>query len=132
MTDVIAGHLPMGFFSIPPTQPHIKSGNSARVGDHHEKSFQTVPGPAHRRRNDSGYETGAWYGLFAPAGTPPAIVEKISAEVRRIVASQDFVEYMLKNGFEGVGSTPAEFAEFIAKDTAKVESVIRRANVRID
>ena len=80
----------------------------------------------------AGFETGAWYGLFAPVGTPAPIVEKLSAEVKRIVASKEFTEYALKNGFEAIGSSPAEFAEFIRKDTAKVQSVIRRANVRID
>lgn len=132
MTDVIAGHLPMGFFSIPPTQPHIKSGNLRALAITTKNRSKLFPDLPTVGETIPGYETGAWYGLFAPAGTPAAIVEKIGAEVRRIVNSQEFVEYMLKNGFEGVGSTPSEFAEFIRKDTEKVESVIRRANVRID
>jgi tripartite-type tricarboxylate transporter receptor subunit TctC len=79
-----------------------------------------------------GFVTGAWYGLWAPAGTPPAIVEKISDDVRRIAHSPDIVAYMLKNGFEAATSTPAEFAEFIKRDSAKTAQVIKSANVRLE
>jgi len=79
-----------------------------------------------------GFVTGAWYGLWAPAGTPPAIVEKISNDVRRIVTSPDIAAYLLNNGFEAATSTPAEFAEFIKRDSAKTAQVIKSANVRLE
>jgi tripartite-type tricarboxylate transporter receptor subunit TctC len=132
MSDVIAGHVPFGFFAIPPAQPHIKNGNLRALAITTRNRSTLFPDLPTVAETLPGFESGAWYGIFAPAGTPAPIVEKVSAEVRRIVATREFNEYMIKNGFEGAAGTPAEFAEFIRKDSAKVESVIRRANVHIE
>lgn len=132
MSDVIAGHVPFGFFAIPPTQPQIKSGNLRALAITTKNRSSLFPDLPTVAETLPGFESGAWYGIFAPAGTPKAIIEKIGNEVKRIVAEPDFVAYMSKNGFEGVGSTPVEFTEFIKKDAAKVESVIKRANVHVD
>jgi tripartite-type tricarboxylate transporter receptor subunit TctC len=70
--------------------------------------------------------------MFAPAGTPPATVEKLSADIRRVVQSPEMAAYMLNNGFDAATSTPAEFAEFIRKDSARVAEIIGRANVRVE
>lgn len=132
MSDVIAGHLPFGFFSIPPTQPHIKSGTLRALAITTKNRSPLFPDLPTVSETLPGFESGAWYGMFAPAGTPPAIVDKIQNDVKRIISDPEFVAYMSKNGFEGVGSGPAEFTDFIKKDAAKVESVIKRANVRVD
>jgi tripartite-type tricarboxylate transporter receptor subunit TctC len=79
-----------------------------------------------------GFVGGTWYGLFAPAGTPAATAEKISSDIRRAVASPEMASYMLNNGFVAASSTPAEFAEFIRKDSSRVAEVIRQANVRVE
>jgi tripartite-type tricarboxylate transporter receptor subunit TctC len=79
-----------------------------------------------------GFTGGTWYGLFAPAGTPAATVEKLSADIRRVALLPEMATYMLNNGFEVATTTPAEFAEFIRKDSARVAEVIRRANVRVE
>ncbi len=79
-----------------------------------------------------GYATGAWYGLWTTAGTPSAIVEKISADARRAVESTDLAAYMLNKGFDAATSTPVEFAEFIKRDAAKTAQVIKSANVRLE
>jgi tripartite-type tricarboxylate transporter receptor subunit TctC len=132
MSDVIAGHLPMGFFSIPAAQPHVKAGTLRAVGITSSQRSKLLPDVQTVGETIPGFVTGAWYGLWAPAGTPAAIVEKISSDVRRIVNSPDIAAYMLNNGFEAATSTPAEFAEFIKKDSAKTAQVIKTANVRLE
>jgi tripartite-type tricarboxylate transporter receptor subunit TctC len=132
MSDVIAGHLPFGFFSIPPTQPQIKSGTLRALAITTRNRSPLFPDLPTVSETLPGFESGAWYGIFAPAGTPAPIIERIRNEVKRIASEPDFVAYVSKNGFEAIGSSPAEFADFIKKDAAKVESVIKRANVRID
>ena len=132
MSDVIAGHLPMGFFSIPASQPHVKAGTLRALGITSSTRSKLLPDVPTVAETLPGFVTGAWYGLWAPAGTPPAIVEKISGDVRRIVASPDIAAYMLNNGFEAATSTPAEFAEFIRRDSAKTAQVIKSANVRLE
>jgi tripartite-type tricarboxylate transporter receptor subunit TctC len=132
MSDVIAGHLPMGFFSIPSAQPQVKAGTLRALGITSSKRSSLFPDLPTVSETLPGFVTGAWYGLWAPAGTPPAIVEKISDDVRRIARSPDIVAYMLKNGFDAATSTPAEFAEFIKRDSAKTAQVIKSANVRLE
>jgi tripartite-type tricarboxylate transporter receptor subunit TctC len=132
MSDVIAGHLPMGFFSIPSAQPQVKGGTLRALGITSSERSSLFPDLPTVSETLPGFVTGAWYGLWAPAGTPPAIVEKISADVRRIVQSPDIAAYMLKNGFDAATSTPAEFAEFIKTDSTKTAQVIKSANVRLE
>jgi tripartite-type tricarboxylate transporter receptor subunit TctC len=70
--------------------------------------------------------------MYVPAGTPAATVEKLSADILRVVNTPEMAAYMLNNGFDAATSTPAEFAEFIRADSARVAEVIRRANVRVE
>ncbi len=132
MTDVIAGHLPMGFFSIPSAQPHVKAGRLRALGITSSQRSKLLPDIQTVGETLPGFATGAWYGLWTTAGTPSAIVEKISADARRAVESTDLAAYMLNNGFDAATSTPAEFAEFIKRDSAKTAQVIKSANVRIE
>jgi tripartite-type tricarboxylate transporter receptor subunit TctC len=132
MTDVIAGHLQLGFFTIASTQPHIKAGTLRAVGIMSRERSKLFPELATFSETLPGFVGGTWYGLFAPAGTPAATVEKISSDIRRAVASPEMASYMLNNGFVAASSTPAEFAEFIRKDSARVAEVIRQANVRVE
>lgn len=132
MSDVIAGHLPMGFFTIPGTLPHVKAGTLRLLGITSSQRSKLFPDVQTIGETLPGFVTGAWYGLWAPAGTAPGIVEKISNDARRVVNSPDIAAYMLNNGFEAATSTPAEFAEFIKRDSAKTAQVIKSANVRIE
>ncbi len=132
MMDVVAGHLQLGFFTIVSTQPHIKAGTLRAVGITSRERSKLFPDLQTVAETLPGFVGGTWYGLFAPAGTPSATVEKMSADIRRVAATPDMATYMLNNGFELATSTPAEFAEFIRKDSARVAEIIRRANVRVE
>ena len=132
MSDVIAGHLPFGFFTIAGTQPHVKAGTLRAVGITSSKRSKLFPDVQTIGETLPGFVSGAWYGLWAPANTPSETVEKISNDVRRIVNSPEMTAYMLSNGFEAATSTPAEFAEFIKRDISKTAQVIKSANVRLE
>lgn len=132
MTDVIAGHLQLGFFTIASTQPHIKAGTLRAVGIMSRERSKLFPELPTFSETLPGFVGGTWYGLFAPAGTNAATVEKISSDIRRAVGSPEMASYMLNNGFVAASSTPAEFTEFIRKDSARVAEVIRQANVRVE
>jgi tripartite-type tricarboxylate transporter receptor subunit TctC len=80
-----------------------------------------------------GYEAGSWYGLFAPAGTPPAIVKKINAETQRIFADAAFRDRVLAPSFiYSIASSPEQFAARIQSDSAKWGKVIREANIKAE
>ena len=131
MTDVIGGHLPFGFFTIPGTLPHVRTGALRLVGVTSSKRSSLFPDVATVGESIPGYVTGAWYGLWAPVGTPAAVIDKIGADVKRAMNAPDMTAYLLQNGFEGETSSPAEFAEFIKKDSASTAAVIKRVGVKL-
>lgn len=78
------------------------------------------------------YEAIGWFGLMAPAGTPPAIVEQLSAEVARAMATPTIRERTLEQGATPVGNKPAEFERFVRDDLAKWTRIIREAGIKLD
>jgi len=79
-----------------------------------------------------GYVGDAWHGLLAPAGTPQAIVDKLAADIAKVLAMPEVRERLAAIGLEPVGSTPAEFAAIVRNDYRKWGKVIRDANIRLD
>jgi tripartite-type tricarboxylate transporter receptor subunit TctC len=80
-----------------------------------------------------GYEAGSWYGLFAPAGTPRAIVDKLNAETQRIFTDPQFRERVLATSFiYSIVSSPEDFAARIRADSVKWGKVIRDANIKAE
>ncbi len=132
MADVMGGHLPFGFFTIPSTVPQVKAGNLRAIGVSSLERSPLAPDVPVIADTLPGFESNTWYGVFALAGTPTALVEKVSEDIRKIVATPEFNDYAVRNGFVKAGSTPKEFAAFIAKDTARVGDIIRGANVKVD
>src|SRR5262245_40305096 len=134
LTDTIAGHIQMMIVSIglvaqPWQAGQLKVlgfGSARRIAQHPDVTTLAVSALP-------GYEAGSWYGLFAPAGTPPAIVEKINAETQRIFADPAFRDRVLAPSFiYSIASSPEEFTARIRSDSAKWGKVIREANIKAD
>ena len=114
MADLLGGHLEVSFNSVGTALPNIRSGKLrplAIVAPTRSKVLPDVPTFA--ELGYEGMERGGWFGFLAPAGTPAAIVEKISRDIRAIVADASFMKLMRDQGLEPVTSTPAEFARQI-------------------
>jgi len=79
-----------------------------------------------------GYEYQDWWGVFAPAGTPRPVVEKVSKETARIVNLPDVKKQMLSQGEEGAPSTPEEFAAFVRTKIEAAGKVVKLANIRVE
>ena len=79
-----------------------------------------------------GYEASAWYGLFAPAGTPKEIVAGLQREVAVALKEPQTRDKLLSLGAEPIGSTPAEFAAFVRNEYDKWGKVVKQANIRMD
>ena len=80
----------------------------------------------------AGYEYSLWNGLFAPAGTPPAVVNKISADVARVLATNDVRDRFTAFGIEIVGTSPAEFNQFFLAELDKWAKVIKAAGIQVE
>jgi tripartite-type tricarboxylate transporter receptor subunit TctC len=133
LTDVIAGRVVMFIGNLPPAMPHIKSGNVKALAVTTAQRSPLVPDiPTLAESGLPGFETVAWFGLFAPAGTPNAIIDKLQAEVAKIVREPDIRERMAALGGEPVGSTPDQFAAIVKGDVAKWKKVVKGANIHVD
>ena len=78
-----------------------------------------------------GFEATSWHGLFAPAGTPPAIVAKLSAEIQRILRAPAMSERLAAMGAKAIGNTPEEFTRFIGVERQKWADVINGAKITL-
>jgi tripartite-type tricarboxylate transporter receptor subunit TctC len=126
MTDVLSGQIQVIFDTLPSAMPFVKSGHVKVLGVSSVRRDPALPNvPTIAEAGVPGYEIGSWYGILAPAGTPPAIVERISAEVRRIVRDPAVSARLAAQGATPVGSTPAEFSAFIKREIAKWAVVIK-------
>ncbi|MGA8031549.1 MAG: tripartite tricarboxylate transporter substrate-binding protein, partial [Casimicrobiaceae bacterium] len=133
LTDLLAGRIAMFLGNLPPVIPFIKSGQVKALAVTSLKRSPELPDvPTLDESGLKGYETIAWFGLLAPAGTPKPIIDKIQAEVARIVQLPDIRQRITVLGGEPVGDSPAEFAAIIHNDIVKWKKVAAAAHVRVD
>ncbi len=132
-TAVLAGDAQMIFGGLVSSLPHVKTGRLralAVTSPQREGQAPDVPTLA-----ESGFpnvDPVSWYGISAPAGTPVAIIDRLSGELRRLVASKDYRELLIGQAQQAVSSTPAEFRAFIAADLEKWTRVIRASGIKAD
>ena len=79
-----------------------------------------------------GYDANAWFGVFAPAGTPPAVINRLYAEISRIVKLPEIRDRFLALGAEPAGTTPDQFAAFFRNEVAKWAKVVKESGAQID
>ena len=130
VTDLIGGQLVIYMGGVPINLPMIKSGKLKPLGVSSLKRIAQLPEvPAIAESGVPGFEVNVWYGLFAPRGTPPKIVAKISADVSRIVKNPDTRERFAGLGADSEGTTPAEFSSYFRGDVAKWAKVVKAAKL---
>jgi tripartite-type tricarboxylate transporter receptor subunit TctC len=134
MNDVIAGHVPMIVASVGIVAPHARAGKVKLLAVTGSKRVPQLPDvPTIAEGGWPTFESTFWFGLFAPGGTPNAIVAKVNEEVQRILADPAFRERSLDPlMFAPLSGSPAQFAQFIRADVQKWDRVIREANIKID
>lgn len=130
LLDVRGGRVPMSFSTIPAALPHLKAQAVRALAITDSKRSKLFPDLPTVAETLPGYEILTWYGIWGPSGMPRPIVDQIYTEVKRIIGLPDVNAFLQQNGFNPVASSPAEFAPFIKKETAKYAEIIRVANVR--
>ena len=133
LTDVVAGQVVVFIGNMPPTVPLIKAGKLRRLAVTTRTRSALMPElPTITEAGLPGYETVAWFGVLAPAGTPPEIVNKLSAEIAKIAKSPEMRERLVAMGAEPVGSTPEEFKAVIDRDIAKWKPLAQKVGIKVD
>ena len=131
--DLLAGQIQLMFDGLPAAATNVQAGKLkllAITGKERHPSFPNVPTFAEQGLPD--YTPIAWQGVLAPAGTPPAILDKLSAAMSRVCQSPDLAKKWRDYGGELRCNTPAEFSAFINADRAMWGNVIRAAGVKLD
>jgi tripartite-type tricarboxylate transporter receptor subunit TctC len=133
MPDLMSGQVTMLFDSVLTAKPHIDAKRLVGLTVSSKERSNLVPDmPTMAESGLPGFDSWTWFGIFGPAGTPQAVVDRVNAEVNRIVADAALRERFAQLGFETSGGTPAQFAELVESESAKWSKVIRDANVKAE
>ena len=131
--DVIGGQVPLMFDTTVVAGPFIQSGKVRPLAVTSAKRVPTLPDvPTMAEAGVPGYEVVSWQAMFAPAGTPPAVVQRLQTEVAAILKQPDVQERLAKLGVDPSGMAPQQLAEFQAAEIAKWAKVVKAANVKVD
>ena len=126
VTDLMGGQVPVAFVDLSSALPHIRSGRVRALAVAGGKRTITAPEiPTIAESGVPGYDAVGWFGLFAPAGTPRDIINRLNAEVRRIMQLPDVRERALSSGAEPAADTPEEFAAYIRTEIPKWAEVVK-------
>ena len=132
-TDLLAGQVTMSFDSIPPQIQHIRAGKLRALAVATPTRSSLLPDvPTLQEAGHKDFDIQTWYGILAPAGTPPAIVARLNAEMLKVIRSPDFVQRMKDAGCEPLGGTPAEMAARIASETTKFAKIVRDGKLIVE
>ena len=133
LTDVVSGQVVAFIGNMPPTVPLIKAGKLRALAVTTKSRSALMPElPTITEAGLPGFETVAWFGVLAPAATPPDIVNKLSAEIAKIAKSPEIRERLVAMGAEPVGSPPEEFKAVIDRDIAKWKPLAQKVNIKVD
>lgn len=130
VTDVIGGRVSMLFTTTISAAPHVKAGKLRAIALTSARRHASLPDVATIAETLPGYQAEAFQGMVVPAGTPRAVVEKLAAEVARIIKLPDIAQRFQLDGAEPVGSTPHAFAAFLKAEMQKWSKVIRDAGIK--
>jgi tripartite-type tricarboxylate transporter receptor subunit TctC len=133
ITDVVAGHVNVTSVSLGQALPLHNDGKVKILGVATKERLPSLPNVPAIAESVPGFEAKAWFGLFAPAGTPADIVEKLSAEVQAMAADPEFRDKVLGTlRMSPIASSPADFATFIRNEAATWKKFIEENKLQID
>lgn len=132
VTDLMAGHVDILFATVLESIGHIKSGKLRGLAVSSASRSPALPDMPTVGESLPGFDTGSWIGMLAPAGTPPAIIEKISADVREVLAQPDTRQTLILQGATPLGLTPTAFQARIDADRQRYGRIIRESGITIE
>ncbi len=130
---LIAGEIQVMFAPIVAVLPQVKAGRLRALGLTSAARSAAVPDlPTLAESGLTGYEISSWFGLFVPASTPAAVVDKLHRETVRVLKLPDVIERFAKEGAEPVGSAPADFNNYVRQEFVKYAKVIKDNGIKAD
>lgn len=133
MLDLIAGRVQLIFAGATSALPHVKTGKIKGIAVTTAKRSALVPDiPTISESGLPGFDANNWYGLVAPAKTPPPIVQKLNREIAKVLARQDVREFLATQGLEPAADTPTQFGAYIRSEIVKWRKVVNDSGARVE
>jgi tripartite-type tricarboxylate transporter receptor subunit TctC len=133
ITDLLAGQTNMMFDNIPSSLPHIKSGKLIALATTGKKRDPALPDlPTMQEAGVPGYESGVWFGLMVPAGTPKDVIARLNAAAVQGTKSPDFQKRMHDLGYNIIPGTPEDMAKMIQEELKRWEPIVKASGAKVD
>jgi len=130
LNDVLGGSVPLMFSNLPATLPFLKQGKLVAIGVTEAKRSAAAPDiPTLAEQGIQGVTVTSWYGLMAPKGTPPAVVEQLAKDAAEMLSTSEVRERLKVQGMTDAAMKPAEFAAYIRDETAVWARIIKARNI---
>lgn len=131
--DLMAGQIQVIFIVPSGLEPHIRAGKLRALAVASNKRQTAMPDiPTAAEAGLPGFETYTWFGLSAPQGTPAPVIARLNAEMQQTLAAKEVNETLLKQGMDAGASSPEQFGQFIASETAKWSKIIKNAGIKAE
>jgi tripartite-type tricarboxylate transporter receptor subunit TctC len=132
LVDLLGGQIQVFFGSGPSTGGHIRAGRLRGLGVTTAKRSPALPGLPSISEALPGYASDFWFGMWAPKGTPKAVVARLNQALARILKEPEMLERLRKDSLEPVGSTPEAFGRVIAADIATWSKVVKAGDIKVE
>jgi tripartite-type tricarboxylate transporter receptor subunit TctC len=133
MVDLLAGNIDVMFSAVAPAIGHIKSGQLRPLAVTSSQRLEVMPDvPTVAEAGVPGYESVAWYGLFAPVGTPAAVIDRINKETAEVLKDPQVRKQLTESGLLPHASSPKAFADYIAADSRKWAKVVKANGIKVE
>ena len=133
VSDLLGGQISIMFDNLPSVIPHVRGGKLRAIAISTAKRSADLPDvPTIAEAGVPGYEATSWFGLFAPAATPAPVLAKISTALGKVLANAEVKKKIDDQGGEPANETPAQFADFIQKESLKWGKVVKESGASLD
>ncbi len=131
LIDLLGDRIQALFGSVTGTQPQVAAGRIRALATGHLERLRSMPQLPTVAESLPGFSNNGWYGIFAPAGTPAPIINKLHAEMTRALANAEFSKHIELIGMEPAGSTPQELSAWVRSELARWTKAVRDAGVQM-
>ena len=133
MLDLVGGHVSFMFDNLPTAYPHVKAGKIRALGVTATRRARVLPDvPTIAQAGLPGYDVESWFGVFAPAATPRALIDRLYNDIAKILAMPDVRQKLEDQGADVVGSSPDQFTAHVKREIVKWAKVVKDSGARVE